>query len=121
MNESFFYALSASNWVATNYINAETGRNFTSWGEFFGPREHNGDFFTATVRFLEPFCSIRELTRINQQRYNLSNAIFDEVASGAIVVHGYNGSATPAEPYKAEDIILVSGLTCLKAVILLTF
>lgn len=94
LNDSFFYELSTSDWVATNYINAETGRNFTSWDQFFGPQEHNGDYFTAT------------------QRYNLSSIIFDVVASGGIVVHGYNGSATPAQPYKAEDIVILSDGLC---------
>lgn len=36
-------------------------------------------------------------------------------------MHGYNGSATPAQPYKAEDIVIVSDLICLMLVILLTF
>jgi hypothetical protein len=46
-----FYILAASEWVATDRINADTGRNFTSWAEFFGPHLYDGDNFTTTVRF----------------------------------------------------------------------
>lgn len=44
----------------------------------------------------------------SQQRYNLSSQIFDEEASGGIVVYGYaNRSVTSPQPYAAEDIIIV--------------
>ncbi|KAI9708968.1 MAG: hypothetical protein M1820_003662 [Bogoriella megaspora] len=47
-------------WVVTDRINAETGQNFSSWAEFYGPRRLNGDGFSLT------------------QRYNLSSQLFDE-------------------------------------------
>ena len=36
-------------WVATVYIDAATGQNFTSWGQFFGPTSYDGDNFTTIV------------------------------------------------------------------------
>jgi len=50
LNPEDYSLLSASDWVATSLLNAETGENFTSWGEFFGPHPYNGDQFTSTVR-----------------------------------------------------------------------
>lgn len=49
LNPAAYSAFSASDWVSSNLLNAETGENFTSWGELFGPRLYNGDLFTATV------------------------------------------------------------------------
>lgn len=46
---ALYSAFSASDWVATDLLNADTGENFTSWGEFFGPHAYNGDYFTTTV------------------------------------------------------------------------
>lgn len=42
--------LLASVWLATDYLNEETGPNFTSGGEYFGPIADNGDFFTSVRR-----------------------------------------------------------------------
>ena len=42
--------LAASVWVATDYINAATGQNFSSWPQYFGPHPDHGDLFTTTVR-----------------------------------------------------------------------
>lgn len=42
----------ANEWVITPRLNAETGRNFTSWSEYFGPRNYQGDNFSLTVRLL---------------------------------------------------------------------
>ena len=49
MNESTYYWMTARDWVATSRINADTGLNFSSWGEFYGPHLYNGDYFTTTV------------------------------------------------------------------------
>lgn len=49
LNESFYNALIVTNWVSTYRINAESGQNFTSWKQLFGPHLHNGDFFTTPV------------------------------------------------------------------------
>lgn len=53
LNDSYYYALSASEWVATDLLDANTGRNFTSWAEFYGPHIFDGDYFTTTVRSKE--------------------------------------------------------------------
>lgn len=51
MDESVYYWMTARDWVATSRLNADTGRNFTSWGEFFGPHMYDGGYFTTTVCF----------------------------------------------------------------------
>ena len=49
-HDASYKFISASDWTATDRINADTGENFTSWGEFYGPHMYNGDSFTTTVR-----------------------------------------------------------------------
>lgn len=100
-NVSFYEALSADVWVASVYLNAATGANFTSWPEFFGPHPDHGDIFTTI------------------QRDNLSSIIFDENAtddsdsSSGIVIYGYgNRSATSPQPFSADQIILLSDAFC---------
>lgn len=44
-----YETLAADEWIATPRINAETDVNFTSWAEFYGSYEYNGDNFTAKV------------------------------------------------------------------------
>lgn len=90
-----FTTLIASEWVATERIDANTNRTFTSWAEFFGPQEYNGDEFTTT------------------QRYNLSNTLFSDAAVGDLndtfVVYDYGNNPMPAAPpYTADNIIIVS-------------
>ncbi|KAF7508487.1 hypothetical protein GJ744_009200 [Endocarpon pusillum] len=98
INESAYYVLAASDWVATDRLNADTGQNFTSWGEFFGPRLYNGDYFTTT------------------QRYDLSSYIFDVEASGGLELYGYNDrAAAPAPPYAADDIVILTDGLCSSA------
>jgi hypothetical protein len=46
-----YYILAANEWVATDRLNANTGSNFTSWAEEFGPVSEDGDQFTTTVCF----------------------------------------------------------------------
>lgn len=53
LNQSYYYSLSVNEWVATDLLDADTGRNFTSWGEFYGPHMYDGDYFTTTVRSKE--------------------------------------------------------------------
>lgn len=100
-NVSFYDALSADVWVASVYLNAATGANFTSWPEFFGPHPDHGDVFTTI------------------QRDNLSSIIFDENAtddsdtSSGIVIYSYgNRSATSPQPFAADQIILLSDAIC---------
>jgi hypothetical protein len=48
------YSIYAANeWVITDRLNAATGRNFTSWSEYFGPIVDHGDLFSLTVRTLQ--------------------------------------------------------------------
>lgn len=42
----------SSEWVVTDRINAETGKNFSSWSEFYGPLPENGDYFSRVVRVI---------------------------------------------------------------------
>jgi hypothetical protein len=44
-----YYALIVNEWVATDRLKAATGKNFSSWGDFFGPHKFHDDAFTATV------------------------------------------------------------------------
>lgn len=47
----YYDGMAANEWVVTDRLDAETGRNFTSWQDFFGPADsYNGDNFTKTVR-----------------------------------------------------------------------
>lgn len=39
----------ADEWVVIDRLNAETGRNFSSWAEYFGPRPEHGDLFSLVV------------------------------------------------------------------------
>lgn len=51
--------------------------------------------------------SLKKLTKF-QQRYNFSNALFDEEASGGIVIHNSaNRSAKAPQPFAAENIVIV--------------
>lgn len=92
-----YEVLSASDWTATDYLNAATGQNFTSFGEFFGPTTDHGDLFTTV------------------QRENLSSVIYDEGA-GNIVVFGFgNRTTTAAPPCAAKDVIILSDAFCSSA------
>ena len=93
-NDSYPY-LEASVWTATDYLNARTGRNFSSWAELFGPHPDHGDQFTTI------------------QQNNYSSVSFDEAATGGLVVYGYgNRSTTAPPPYAAEDIIILTDSQC---------
>ncbi|KAH8659319.1 hypothetical protein BGZ60DRAFT_456892 [Tricladium varicosporioides] len=96
--------LAPTEFVALNRINANTGRLFGSWDEFFGPVAAGGDQFTTL------------------QRYNLGDPIFTSEAvqdSGnnfTVFGYGTNGaainSAISQPPYAAEDIILLTDAIC---------
>ena len=95
-NSSTYDALSASDFVSTNRLNVETGRNFTSWGEFFGPHESNGGFFTTV------------------ERENITNSLFDNEALG-IDIYGASIPATTPQLYQPENIIILSDSLCSSA------
>lgn len=95
-NSSVYAGLSVSDWVATDRLNAETGQNFTSWGEFFGPHVYNEDTFTTV------------------QRENLTDSLFDNGALG-IDIYGESIPATNPQYYSPENIILLSDGICSSA------
>lgn len=95
-NSSTYDALSANDFVSTDRLNAETGRNFTSWGEFFGPHEYNGDFFTTV------------------ERENITSSLFDNEALG-IDIYGASIPATNPQLYDPENIIILSDSLCSSA------
>lgn len=41
----------ADEWVVTSRLNAATGQNFSSWGDYRGPIQQKGDLFSRTVSF----------------------------------------------------------------------
>ena len=97
IDEYLEWTLAADEWVATDRLNAETGQNFSSWAEFFGPRTYNGDNFTLT------------------ERYNLSSYIFDVEAFAGYIPSGYsiNADALPdSQPWAAEDIVILTDGQC---------
>ena len=95
-NSSTYDALSASDFVSTDRLNVETGRNFTSWGEFFGPYRFNGDSFTTV------------------ERENITSSLFDNEALG-IDIYGASIPATNPQLYKPENIIILSDSLCSSA------
>lgn len=91
-------------WAILDYLDANKNRSFGSWSEFFGPHADNGDFYSTV------------------QRDNLSNSLFDRVATGGhaedggtggIVIYGYGdrSKSTPA-PYNTKDILLLTDSIC---------
>jgi hypothetical protein len=84
--------LISSEWVVTDRINAETGRNFSSWAEYFGPRQVNGNLFTLT------------------QQYNLSSEVFNDNNLAIDWPSDVFNTSAPKEPFPwaAKDIIIVS-------------
>lgn len=94
-DEPSYEDLSASDWVATDYLNAETGQNFTSWADYFGSIAQHDDFFTRV------------------QRNNLFSPIFTNQRAG-IVVHEFADHLTAfsQQPFSAQDVILLTDAYC---------
>ncbi|KAF2271383.1 uncharacterized protein EI97DRAFT_462876 [Westerdykella ornata] len=89
----------SSEWVA-NRINAETGNNFSSWEEYYGPLSENGDAFSRT------------------QLYNLSDQVFDSSAFQNWIPFGYGISAetdVPAQVWDPENIVILTDGLCSSA------
>ena len=81
----------ASEWIVTDRINAQTGQDFSSWSEYFGPHRLNDDLFTLT------------------QQYNLTDDDFNGYNLG---IDWTPDVFNPSEPetedqWRAEDIIIV--------------
>jgi hypothetical protein len=112
------YYLIGDEWVATDLIDANTNRNFTSWSEFFGPHLYGGDNFTTVVSptsdDVELHDDVVDWYWCWQQRYNLSSLLYDETATNAtFAVYGYGANPAPpnaSPPWAAEDIVLVSSI-----------
>ena len=96
VNSSVYDALSVSDFVSTDRLNVETSQNFTSWGEFFGPHEYNGDSFTTV------------------ERENITSSLFDSEALG-IDIYGASIPATNPQLYDPENIIILSDSLCSSA------
>ena len=81
---------SADEWIATTRLNAETGRNFTSWQELYDQGQDNVDSFSSTIRL------------------NTSNYLYDYSALGQVEPPQVLLTKSSADaPFAAENIIMV--------------
>ncbi|KAL9068013.1 MAG: hypothetical protein Q9157_006629 [Trypethelium eluteriae] len=95
--QAYFNAL-YEEWVVTPRLNAETGQNFSSWAEFYGPQHFNGDYFSLT------------------QRYNLSSQLFDESDLDIDFPDCYfDNSCDDSTLWQGKDIILLTDGLCTSA------
>ncbi|KAE8333676.1 hypothetical protein BDV39DRAFT_211807 [Aspergillus sergii] len=93
MDHSEYDKLITNEWVVTGRLDQDTGRNFTSWDDFVGPTDHyRGDGFTK------------------KEQYNLSSILFTMEAAGIVFDEVDNG-----QPYRPEDIIILSDGLCSSA------
>jgi hypothetical protein len=93
------YNFAANEWVVTNRINAATGKAFTSWEEFYGPEDSNGEQFSGS------------------QQYNLSDDNFDYAAFRGYP-HGYDPDqpvVNTSPPWAPEDIVILTDGLCASA------
>ena len=102
---------STNDWVITDRINPLTGQNFTTWEEFYGPLEANGDNFTNAVSVI-PYCPSHPLIQ-RKQRYNFSSTIFASYsvpnADSWFSVYGLGANpSNSTSPFAAENIVIVS-------------
>jgi hypothetical protein len=90
--------IAANEWVITNRLNADTGKNFTSWNEYQGPLNTNGDFFSLT------------------EQYDLANVVFDQAAFDQWYPTMYlpNKTAWPVteRAWQPEQIVLLTDGLC---------
>ncbi|KAL1642032.1 hypothetical protein SLS58_005620 [Diplodia intermedia] len=86
---------SRNEWMIADRLNADTGKNFSTWSEYYGPWPFNNDTFSAT------------------ERYNLSSYIFDHSAF-VDVPYGYNDSEKipSAGKWSPEDIVILTDGLC---------
>ncbi|KAH7408333.1 hypothetical protein DE146DRAFT_645987 [Phaeosphaeria sp. MPI-PUGE-AT-0046c] len=88
----------ATEWVATNRINAITEQNFASWAEYFEPIVDRNDRFS------------------HKQLYNLSDKVFDYDMFGWIYQPWVNSSYIAKEPcWTPDDIVLLTDGLCSSA------
>ncbi|EKG16094.1 Peptidase S41 [Macrophomina phaseolina MS6] len=88
--DNYYQLLASDEWVVTDRLNADTGANFTSWAEYYGPRTYHGDSFSLN------------------ERYNLTSDVFVESA-----FDGYSfGFPGLGQTWAAEDILLLTDGLC---------
>ncbi|KKY20342.1 putative peptidase s41 family protein [Diplodia seriata] len=89
--DDWYDSLASDEWVVTDRLNADTGDNFTSWAEFYGPRTYHGDDFSLT------------------EQYNLSSPVFADTAfNGWYLDPEHWGQA----PWRPDQIVLLTDGTC---------
>ncbi|KAF2795817.1 hypothetical protein K505DRAFT_301442 [Melanomma pulvis-pyrius CBS 109.77] len=97
----FKQEIAASEWVITDRLNAATGNNFTSWAEYSGPINENGDSFSLT------------------EQYDLANVVFDQAAFDQWFPTMYlpDQSAWPitVRPWNPDQIVLLTDGICASA------
>lgn len=95
-----YLAVYDSEWVIENRINAETGNNFRTWGEYSGPRRYHGDNFTLV------------------ERYNVTDPVFS-AAGFHLEPFGFTNTEPEVDFWKPEDIVLLTDGMCSSACALL--
>jgi len=95
-----YLAVYDSEWVIKPRINAETGTNFRTWGEYSGPRRYHGDNFSLV------------------ERYNVTDPIFSE-AGFHIEPFGFTDTGPEVDFWKPEDVVLLTDGMCSSACALL--
>ncbi|KAF2130075.1 hypothetical protein P153DRAFT_315688 [Dothidotthia symphoricarpi CBS 119687] len=87
----------ADEWVITPRLNAALDDNFTSWSEYSGPVQANGDSFSLTERY-------------NLSSYTYSVALFD-----GWIPRGYTREAPlpwKERPFNVDDIVILTDAAC---------
>jgi hypothetical protein len=80
LNDMYYSYYAAEEWVAMNRINTVTERNFSSWTEYSPRVSDHGDTFSYAVSHV--FLLLVTCINAIQQRYNLSDEVFDANAFG---------------------------------------
>ncbi|KAL3478326.1 hypothetical protein BJX99DRAFT_269322 [Aspergillus californicus] len=93
-DSDLYYEWVTNEWAVVHRLDANTGRRFTSWDDMQGPAEsYDSDLFTKT------------------ERYSLSDPDFTYEAAGIKIERPDNAT----QPYRAEDIIILSDGLCSSA------
>ncbi|EFQ30867.1 peptidase S41 family protein [Colletotrichum graminicola M1.001] len=92
-------SLVADEWVIVTRLNAETGRNYSSWEEYQGPLTYNGDDFTRV------------------ERYDLANPTFHEAAFDGWLMNRYIDNADVGEPapWSPGNVVILTDGSCSSA------
>lgn len=90
----------AEEWVITDRINADTGMNFTSWAEYYGPHQLYGEVNVSAT-----------------QTYNMSSRLFDSYSLGIRFPDCYftDETCSPESKWQAEDIVILTDGLCSSA------